>query len=266
MHNPIAALHRLHATERGQHSRHICEEHHVRVQSIDVRNELLASLPDAALARILPQLTPIALESHQGISYPDGPITSVCFPQSGMVSLVVNLDDGMQAEVGLIGREGMVGIPLLSGVDTSYCEAVVQMAGSALCMSAADFRTEAETNAPFRTVLQRYSEALRAHTMQTAACNSHHGLEQRLARWLLMASDRADGADLPLTQDFISMMLGVHRPSVTLAAGSLQRAGMISYASGAITVLDRAALEAASCECYGAVRRRFAALLCTAGR
>ncbi len=230
-----------------------------------IRNRLLAALSKAALASVLPKLTPVSLGLRQGIYRPDGPIEFVWFPQTGMISLVAQLDDGMQAEVGIIGCEGMAGTPLLSGVDTSYCESMVQMPGSALRMPAADFRTEIDANAPFRALMLRYSEAHQAQVMQTAACNGRHGLEQRLARWLLMAFDRADGADLPLTQDFIAMMLGVHRPSITVTAGILQRAGLIKYANGSVTVLDRDALEAASCECYGAVRRRFASLLGTIG-
>ena len=139
---------------------------------------------------------------------------------------------------------------------------MVQMPGQALRMSARDFQQEIETNAAFRTVLFRYNEALHAQVMQTAACNGRHDLEQRLARWLLMARDRADGDELPLTQDFMAMMLGVHRPSITVTAGILQRAGLIRYANGIVTIIDRPSLEAASCECYAAVQQRFSSLFC----
>jgi hypothetical protein len=128
-------------------------------------------------------------------------------------------------------------------------------------MSARDFRHEANENAAFRTLLLRYDVALQAQIMQTAACNRRHGLEQRLACWLLMSHDRVDRDDLALTQEFIAMMLGVHRPSITIAAGALQRADLIRYSSGRVTITDRAGLEAASCECYGKVRRRFDTLL-----
>jgi CRP-like cAMP-binding protein len=225
------------------------------------RNHLLSSLPHDALRQLLPKLHPVDLIARQGIYAPDERIEAVYFPQSGMFSLVARLEDGMQAEVGVVGHEGMLGIALLSGVDTSFSESMVQMPGTALRMAAGEFRHELETNVPFRTVLLRYNEALQAQIMQTAACNGHHGLEQRLARWLLMAHDRADGDELPLTQDFTAMMLGVHRPSVTVSAGVLQRAGLIRYANGHVAVLDRPSLEAASCECYDAVRRRFSALL-----
>jgi CRP-like cAMP-binding protein len=224
-------------------------------------NGLLASLPPDMLAPLLPKFTSVVLSMRQGLYSPDGPIEAVYFPESGMISMLANLEEGAQVEVGVVGHEGMLGVPLLSGVETSFVEAMVQMPGTALRMGARAFRAEVEANAPFRMLLLRYGEALQAQVMQTAACNGRHGLEQRLARWLLMAHDRSDGDELPLTQDFLAMMLGVHRPSITVTAGILQRAGLIRYASGLITVLDRPSLEAAACECYGAVRRRFASLL-----
>jgi CRP-like cAMP-binding protein len=223
-------------------------------------NRLLASLPPEALAHLLPKLSPVALSLRQILCLPDAPIDAVYFPESGMVSMVANLE-GTQVEVGVVGREGMVGTPLLAGVETSFAECMVQLPGTALRMGAGAFRAELEANAPLRALLLRYNEALQAQVMQTAACNGRHGLEQRLARWLLVARDRAEGDELPLTQDFVAMMLGVHRPSVTVTAGILQRAGLIRYANGHITILDRPSLEAAACECHGAVRRRFAALL-----
>ena len=230
-------------------------------QSAPVRNRLLASLPSDVLAQLLPKFSQVVITMRQGLYNPDDAIEAVYFPESGMISLVSNLDDGMQAEVGIIGQEGMLGTSLLSGVDTSFVEAMVQMPGTALRMGVTEFRQELETNAPFRAILLRYNEALQAQVMQTAACNGRHELEQRLARWLLMAHDRADREELPLTQEFMAMMLGVHRPSITVTAGILQRAGLIRYSGGRVTVLDRPSLEAASCECYGAVRQRFAVLL-----
>ena len=189
-------------------------------------------------------------------------IDTTYFPETCMFSLVVNLTDGTQAEVGVVGREGMLGASLLSGHETSSTESMVQMPGQVLRMSAADFRRELDNSPIFRALMLRYNEALHTQTMQTAACNSRHELEQRLARWLLMAHDRAETDELPLTQEFMAMMLGVHRPSITVIAGVLQRAGMIRYTNGRIKVLDRAGLEAASCECYAAVRSRTAVLLC----
>lgn len=236
----------------------------MRPQPAVAHNQLLAALPSAVLERLLPNLHRVGLPLRQGLYHPDVPIEAAYFPESGMISLVANMDDGMQAEVGVIGREGMLGVPLLLGVETSFAEAMVQVPGTALRMGAREFRHELEVNASFRTLLLCYSEALQAQVMQTAACNGRHALEQRLARWLLMAHDRGAGNKLPLTQDFMAMMLGVHRPSVTVVAGALQRAGLVRYSGGQVTVLDRPSLEAASCECYALVKRRFTALLGTA--
>ncbi|MBP0446359.1 Crp/Fnr family transcriptional regulator [Roseomonas sp. SSH11] len=168
------------------------------------------------------------------------------------------LEEGTHAEAGMVGWEGMIGTPLLADVGTSFVEAVAQVAGSGLRLEAKAFRQEMEASTPFRSLLFRYNEAQQAMLIQTAACNGNHLLEQRLGRWLLMAHDRVDGDEILLTQEFIANMLSVHRPSVTVAAGILQRAGLIRHGAGRVTVVDRRGLEAASCECYGAVRRRFA--------
>lgn len=226
-----------------------------------IQNQLLASLPLDALAGMLPRLDLVALKPRQPIYASGEAMTAVYFPEAGMVSLVANLDNGMQAEVGVIGREGMLGGSILSGVATSFTEAMVQIPGAAWRMTTADLGHELKCNPPLRPLLSRYGEALQAQIMQTAACNVLHTLEQRLVRWLLMVHDRSDSDELALTQDFMAMMLGVQRPTLTLAAGVLQRAGLIRYARGHLTVLDRPALEVASCECYDAVRQRFAALL-----
>ena len=226
-----------------------------------MRNRLLAALPADVIAALLPKLSPVILSLKQVIYAPDTPIEAVYFLETGMISLVDNLEDGMRAEVGVIGREGMLGMPLLAGVNTSFIEAQVQLPGTALRMTAQDFTSEIDTNTALRKLLLRYSEALQAQVMQTAACNVNHGLEQRLARWLLIAHDRSTSDELSLTQEFMATMLGVDRPSITVTAGILQRAGLIRYANGRVTVLDRSSLEAASCECYGAVQRRFATLL-----
>ncbi|MCB8882192.1 Crp/Fnr family transcriptional regulator [Acidisoma cellulosilytica] len=198
---------------------------------------------------------------RQDLCQPEAVIDSVYFPETGMISQVSNLDEGEQAEVGVIGREGMLGSALISGVETSYTEAMVQLAGTALRMSAPDFSREMEQNLAFRELLLRYSEAFQAQIMQTAACNGRHPLEQRLARWLLMAQDRSGEEQLVLTQEFLAMMLGVHRPSITISARRMQHAGLIRFSAGRVTILDRDLLEARCCECYGAVTRRFLALL-----
>ena len=224
-------------------------------------NRLLATLPESVRDSLLSKLTRVPLTVRQVVYAADGLIDMVYFPDSGMVSLVANLAEGTQAEVGIVGSEGMLGAALAAGVETSFIEAMVQMPGSALRMPAGQFRDEVRADGPLRSLALRYNEALQAQVMQTAACNAHHGLEQRLARWLLMAHDRVKADDLPLTQDFIAIMLGVHRPSITVAAGVLQRSGLIRYSAGHIAVLDRVGLEALSCDCYAAVQRRFDRIL-----
>jgi CRP-like cAMP-binding protein len=218
-------------------------------------------LPPDVLSRLLPRLHPVSLSVRDTLYRPDTVITAVTFVESGWVSLVAALDDGAQAEVGLIGREGMVGLPLIIGVDTAFEEAFVQADGTALRMDAAAFRRAMAEEPEFQRLMFRYSAAMNAQTTQTAACNGRHDLEQRLARWLLMAHDRADGDTMQITQEFLAIMLCVYRPSITVAATTLQRAGIIKYSRGHITVLDRDSLEATACDCYAAVQRRFANLL-----
>lgn len=171
------------------------------------------------------------------------------------------LEDGAHAEVGIVGREGMVGLPLVTGVDTAFVEAYAQADGTALSMDAASLRRAMEQEPEFRRLLLRYLEAMVAQITQTAACNGRHALEQRLARWLLMAHDRAESNDLQITQEFLSMMLCVYRPTVSVAARALQRAGMIRIGRGRITVPDREGLEASACDCYEVVKQRAARLL-----
>jgi CRP-like cAMP-binding protein len=226
-----------------------------------VRNRLLAALPPAILAQLLPQLLPVALPVRKTLFLAGGQVDAVYFVESGWISMVAQLEDGSQAEVGLIGREGMAGTPLIVGVGTAFAETYVQAEGSALQMEGRAFERELEQTPGLRRLLLRYNEAMSAQTTQTAACNGRHDLEQRLARWLLMAHDRGEGDTLPLTQEFLALMLCVYRPSITVVAGILQRAGMIRYAKGSITVLDRGAIEATACSCYSTVRKRFEELL-----
>ncbi len=229
------------------------------------RNHLLAALPPHDLARLRPQLEPVALLVPQVLYAAGQPIPAVHFVETGWVSMVARLEGGDLAEVGLVGREGMVGLSLALGADAASTEAMVQGTGTALRMDAAAFRQALAGSAALHRLLLRYALAFQAQVSQTAACNGRHRLEERLARWLLMAHDRADGDELPLTQDFLSMMLAVRRSGVTIAAGILQKAGLIRYVRGRITVLDRPGLEAAACECHGAVRREYARLLPDAG-
>jgi CRP-like cAMP-binding protein len=225
------------------------------------RNRLLAALPAEDLARLWPQLEPVKLELRHILLAPDQPITAVYFPESGWTSMLALLADGRSAEVGLVGSEGMIGLPLLLGSDSSANEAMVQASGTMLQLGANAFRQTLEESPALRTLLLRYALAFQQQVTQTAACNGHHALDQRLARWLLMAHDRAEGDEFPMTQEFLAMMLCVHRPGVTVAARLFQQAGFIRYSHGHMAVTDREGLEAAACECYGAVRRQFEKLL-----
>jgi len=226
-----------------------------------VRNRLLAALPPDVLAQFLPKLHPISLPLRKVLNSPGEPIEAVYFVESGWVSMVTHLDEGAQAEVGLIGHEGFVGASLVTGIDTAFAEAYVQAPGEALQIETKAFQRELDTHPALFRRLLRYTEAMHAQAMQTAACNGRHALEQRLARWILMARERADSDDLPLTQEFLALMLCVHRPSITVVARMLQQAGIIRYSQGRITVLDRDGLEATACECYRAVQKRFDQIL-----
>jgi CRP-like cAMP-binding protein len=191
----------------------------------------------------------------------DEPIGAAYFVETGMVSYLAYLENGDAIEVGLIGPEGMVGMPLILGVDSASAGAIVQMQGTALRISPAALRQAFNESKVLRTRLLRYMQALYTQVSQTAACNGHHGLEERLARWLLIAHDRAEGDQFPMTHEFMALMLGVRRSGVTVTASTLKQAGLISYANGRMTILDRPALEAVACECYGIVQRHFEQLV-----
>ncbi len=226
-----------------------------------IRNGLLAALPPEDLARLRPGLRPVELPFDQTLYPADGTVEAVLFPESGMVSLLATLEDGEQVEVGIAGREGLIGLPLVFGDDRSLVEARVQQEGTALRMDAAALRDGMGGSVALRGLLNRYVLAFQAQVTMTAACNARHAIEQRLARWLLIAHDRAGADEFPMTHEFMAMMLGVRRPGVSLAAGVLQKAGLIHYVRGRMAVTDRPGLEAASCECYHVARREFGRLL-----
>ena len=228
-------------------------------------NRLLAALPAESLARLWPLLEPVQTTLRQNLVAAGEPITAVYFPETGWASMLAQLADGNSAEVGLIGTEGMVGLSLLLGADTSFVEAMVQGPGTMLRLGANAFRQALDDIPGLERLLMRYALAFQEQVTQTAACNGHHGLDQRLARWLLMAHDRAGSDEFSMTQDFLALMLCVHRPGVTIAARLFQQAGLIRYSQGKLVVTDRDGLEAAACECYGAVRSRFDLLLGSPG-
>ncbi len=227
------------------------------------RNRLLAALPPEDLARLWPRLQPVELAIRQVLYAPEEPATAVYFPESGYLSRLAPMDDGDSAEVGLIGSEGMAGLSVLLGGDHESFEIMVQVPGTGLRMEAGAFREEVDRIPSLRTLLHRYALAHFEQVARSAACNGRHNIEQRLARWLLMAHDRVEADEFPMTHEFLSMMLGVRRAGVTVAAGTLQKAGLIRYERGRMQITDRPGLEAASCECYGIARRAYDRLLGT---
>jgi CRP-like cAMP-binding protein len=225
------------------------------------RNRLLAALPPEDLDRLWSRLEPAELPFRQTLHAVGEPIASVYFPETGYASMLAPLEDGDAAEVGLIGREGFIGLPVLLGAEFDDIEAMVQSPGTALRMSTAAFRDALERIPALRVLLLRYALVHLSQVARTAACNGRHHADQRLARWLLMARDRSEGDEFPMTHEFLSMMLGVRRAGITVAAGQLQKAGFIRYERGRMEVTDRPGLESAACECYGVVRRAFDQLL-----
>jgi CRP-like cAMP-binding protein len=217
-------------------------------------NRLLASLPKTEFDRLTARMDDVDFKARDSVYRTGGPIDHVYFPRSGMLSMVVVMESGATSEVGVVGSEGMAGVPAFLGGDRSPTQVFCQLPCESRRMPAAAFREEVRGNGPLRAVVQRYAQALFTLVSQSTACNHHHAVDSRCARWLLMTHDRAEADEFPLTQEFLAMMLGVHRPSVTVVAGTLQTAGLIRYTRGRITVLDREGLEDAACECYGVVR------------
>ena len=219
-----------------------------------IENSLLAALPRTASRRLLAELKSVTLSFGDVLYEPGATIRDVYFPGSSLVSLLTLADGHLALEVGLIGREGMLGIPLVLGHNLSPVRALVQGSGSALRMAAAPFRKEVQRNAALQRELYRYTYTLMAQISQTAACNRFHVVDQRLARWLLMTHDRMKSDQFHMTHEFLGHMLGVRRVGVTKAAQALQARRLISYSRGDITVLDRKGLEAAACQCYEVVK------------
>ncbi len=216
-----------------------------------LNNSLLGKMPDAEWERIHPHLQSVQLGTGQILYGRGDTLDYAFFPRRGCVSLVVDFSDGFQAETGLVGSEGMVGIPLIYGVRTDIVAAVVQAPSEALRITAANFRRELEHMPHFARRLFRYGEGIRAQAMQLAACNGHHGLDARLSRCILLLQDRYRTNELPVTHELLAGLLCAHRPSISVAAKRLQLAGLIRYSAGQLTIADRAGLEHAACECYG---------------
>ncbi|WP_207477794.1 Crp/Fnr family transcriptional regulator [Arenibaculum pallidiluteum] len=223
----------------------------------EYRNTLLATLDPDDIALIEPHLEPVDLPLRKPLYFANEPIRTVHFVEAGLASVVTRFGDGQTIECAVVGREGMVGVPHLLGSDTTNTECMVQVPGRGWRMEATALRAAITRSPPLRARLLRYAMAFLSQVSQTAACNGVHAVRQRLVRWLLMTHDRGDGDRIPLTQETISTMLGVRRAGVTVAAGDLQKAGLITYGKGFITILDRPGLEAAACECYAAVKDQF---------
>jgi CRP-like cAMP-binding protein len=218
-----------------------------------IRNRILAALPEAEFAILAGDLARVDLRIGETLHRAGDPIMQVYFPEIGFISALSVLSDGSPLEIGLIGAEGVAGVSVILGATNSYSETMCQTGGGAHRLSVSAFK-EAVAHAPrFRDLLLRYVHVFGVQVAQTAACNAHHDLAQRLARWLLAAHDRSGVPELSLTQDLIAVMLGVRRSTVSIAAGMLQKADVIRYQHGRITILDRVGLENSACECYEAV-------------
>jgi CRP-like cAMP-binding protein len=226
-----------------------------------IENRLLAVLSDEDYAHLLPHLEPLTFALGEVVYEPGGHLDYLYFPTSSIVSLIYTMEDGSTAEMGLVGNDGVVGIALFMGGETTPNRGIVQNAGGALRMKAKLLQTEFKRGGALQFLLLRYTQALITQISQTAVCNRLHSVEQRLCRWLLLTHDRVKINELQLTQEFIANMLGVRREGVTHAACHLQAAGLIQYARGRITILDRKGLEAAVCECYRVVKQEFGRLL-----
>ena len=222
---------------------------------------LLAALPEADYARLLPKLELIPMGLGDVLYEPGVKLRYVYFPTTSIVSLLYVMEDGASAEIAIVGNEGILGISLFMGGDSTPSRAVVQSAGYGYRLRAELLQSEFERFGPTMHLLLRYTQALITQMAQTAVCNRHHSVDQQLCRWLLLSLDRLASNELSMTQELIASMLGVRREGVTEAAGKLQDAGLIRYHRGKITVLDRPGLEARACECYVVVKTEFDRLL-----
>lgn len=225
------------------------------------KNHLLAALPDDEYARLLPNLELMPMPLGLVLYESGTQMRHVYFPTTAIVLLLYVMENGSSAEIAVVGNEGIVGVSLFMGGETTSSRAVVQSAGAAYRLNGQLLKDEFFRAGPMQRLLLRYTQALLTQMSQTAVCNRHHSLDQQLCRWLLLSLDRLSSSELVMTQELIANMLGVRREGVTEAAGKLQHAGLIDYQRDRITVLDRAGLEARVCECYAVVKRETARLL-----
>jgi CRP-like cAMP-binding protein len=225
------------------------------------QNHLFFALPDEEYARLLPHLELVSLPLGHVLHESGTQMRHVYFPTTAIVSLLYVMEDGASAEIAIVGNEGAIGVALFMGGESTTSRAVVQSAGHAYRLRGKLLKDEFYRAGPMQHLLLRYTQALLTQMAQTAVCNRHHSLDQQFCRWLLLSLDRLSSSELVMTQELIANMLGVRREGVTEAAGNVQRAGLINYSRGHITVIDRAGLEARSCECYEVVKKEFDRLL-----
>jgi CRP-like cAMP-binding protein len=221
-----------------------------------IHNEILLSLSGQDRESLLPKLELVRLKTHLVLHEPGDTLKSAYFCNTGLVSVLSVFEDGKSVEVGLIGKEGFVGLPLVAGFRTAATRAIAQIDGSAFRMDGKALMAVLVECPKLERKLQRFSQIMAMQVTQIAACNRLHEVDERLARWLLMSADRIGSNSLPLTQEFLAQMLGTRRSSVTVAAGMLQKAGLIAHTRGDVKIIDRPLLEEAACECYGIMRRQ----------
>lgn len=226
------------------------------------QNHLLAALPTAEFERIAPYLERVAMPLGEVLYESSGQLLHAYFPTTAIVSMHYLMENGSSSEIAGVGNEGVLGISLFMGGNTTPNRAIVQTAGHGYQLKARFLLEEFKRGGVLQHLLLRYTQALMTQISQTAVCNRHHSLEQQLCRWLLLTLDRLPSNELTMTQELIASMLGVRREGITEAAGHLQQAGFIRYRRGHITVLDRTGLESLACECYGVVKNEFDRLLC----
>lgn len=229
--------------------------------NLRVENRLLAALPKKEYERLLPLMEAVPMDLKHILYQPNERIKYVYFPINGAVSLLAIMKDGTGAEVGIVGNEGMVGLPVFLKAERTVGQAISQIPGHGLKMKAELFKSEVTASSPLYDMLQRYTQALLDQVAQTSGCNRLHSIEQRFCRWMLMCQDRMGSDQFPLTQEFLAQMLGVRRAGVSEIASVIQKAGLIQYNRGKITVLNQQRLEASSCECYAVIKQQFDRLL-----
>lgn len=224
-------------------------------------NHLLAALPQQVYQRLEPHLRLVELSQSQILNIVGEPDQYAYFPTNSMISRVAVLEDGATTEIGVVGNEGMIGIPIILQTNRTFFSTIIQVGGDSLIITAKELQKELDRQGALKYLLMHYIQARMIQVGQTAACNRHHKLEQRFARWLLMVRDAIEKNEFPLTHEFLSQMLGVRRTGITEIAGKFQKAGIIEYKRGKIEIINEQKLEATSCECYQIVSQQFSDVL-----